>query len=391
MVRITACLFIAYISLCPTQGLCPAQGSCAVQNNPVVRIVVHGTFASNEDWCGVGGDFVRALRSGLKNLPSMGAQQNAPIVAFRWSGHNNAHARVVAARELGNLVLSYPSNQPIEVIGHSHAGNVIAVMSKLLRNPFVLDDETTGTESIQDGSGVMVRSISAQKEDWASVVGLPCDERALREIERAQAHFYAFYQQKALESITRSCGIEGYSHAPALEQRKIQCAYLLGTPVDAAVYMCDMSVVERCYALHSTADMVQTVGGFYGRLFPKCKRLLNLKVVLVTKSGKVLGMGHSQLHSPTIGQWLLALPHIIENEEGMAADAFDGHEKLVAVFFDDGRRPMILSALRDEKGKMHSQLQACINDLKTKTPTAFNVVGELNAQFGFDYSLSGSP
>lgn len=356
-----------------------------------VIIVVHGTFAANEVWHRSDGDFVRALRASFEKMPESSSQKNAAIVSFRWTGHNNAHARIVAARDLGNLILSYPNDEPIYLIAHSHAGNVVAILSKLLRNPFVLQVPPIAADLSGAVPAMPVQSKGfCESYNWDSVVGLPCDAVARATISEALQHFYTYYQQCFLHDFTRAHGLEGYSHKPALFQKKVRCAYFLGTPVDTIAYPCDMAVVERCYALHSTSDLVQTVGGLYGRVFPPSKQLINLKVVLITSDHKIEGLGHSRLRGALIGSCLLLLPKMIEDGLGIQAGDFDKHSMLFLALFLDGQQAVIVPFLRGDDGKLHVEIQKKLSDYK-KNPSASNSVAEgFSISIGPDYSANMS-
>jgi hypothetical protein len=364
-----------------------------------VIIVIHGTFAANEKWHSSDGDLVRALRASYSSLPDSCPQKNSAIISFRWSGHNNAQARISAAKELGNLILSYPDTESISLIGHSHAGNVIALLSRFLRNPLnnqsVAEPQSIGEFGItsQQIDDVFinlepVRSLHlGAGDDWDSIIGFPCAEGDLVALHAAKKHFEDFYCQKAASTIVRSHSLEGFSHKPPHFQKKIELAILLGTPVDVSLYSCDMTVVERCYALHSSADLIQTVGGFYERVFPPTKNLLNLKtVVITTKNNKVLGLGHSSMHSPLVGSYLLLIPHLIEKELDISASKFDEYPMLILVLFEDESTPVVVDAIRTKDGTFHPLIQKKLNEAK-KSPASQKEAGLDFTKYYYDYSM----
>lgn len=343
---------------------------------PVI-IVIHGTFAANERWHASDGDFVRALRSSFSGLPASCPQKKSAIVSFRWSGHNNAQARITAAKDLGNLILSYPDDEPIYLIGHSHAGNVIAILSKFLKNPF-LDQKIPGISDV-------VRSPwGLQEASWDLIVGLPCNDVAQDLLSQCLYRFSTYYSQKDAHLAVRCHGLEGFSSKPALFQKKISIAYLLGTPVDSASYLCDMAVVDRCYALHSASDCIQTVGGFYGRIFPPHKRLLNLRVYLLAGVEKVEGLGHSCLHGPSVGLALLQLPSLIEDALKISPDRFDEYSMMILVLSPQGGVPLVLNSLRGSDGKLHEEISKRFFDDNKKPPTSKR--GGSFIEFLCDYS-----
>lgn len=95
----------------------------------LLTIIVHGTFASNEQWYR-SGTFVDALNNILgdvwKITSAQGDARNHDN--FVWSGRNNDVDRKLAgailAHDLLRLIYEYPSEK-INLIGHSHGGNVI--------------------------------------------------------------------------------------------------------------------------------------------------------------------------------------------------------------------------------------------------------------------------
>ena len=90
-----------------------------------VFIVIHGTWASQEQWYMPGGDFFDALEKSA-------IQQQAVVTPYRWSGKNNYKDRIHAAKGLVQLIQSYSPDTTICLISHSHGGNVGVIASQLL-------------------------------------------------------------------------------------------------------------------------------------------------------------------------------------------------------------------------------------------------------------------
>ncbi|MDE2320748.1 MAG: hypothetical protein KGL31_02360 [candidate division NC10 bacterium] len=87
----------------------------------VPTVIVHGTYAVNQTWWQQGtGNFWAYINSKVPNLcggPS----------AFAWSGLNDHMERVRAARTL----VTWAGNQTLDVIAHSHGGNVCFLASRM--------------------------------------------------------------------------------------------------------------------------------------------------------------------------------------------------------------------------------------------------------------------
>ena len=81
--------------------------------------------------------------------------------------------------------------------------------------------------------------------------------------------------------------------------RKINKFYALGVPVDIKNYMPNLENINFFYNLFSTNDKIQSVLGFYDRIFPSHNRLVNMEITINGKSPV-----HSQLHSNIIAKWL---------------------------------------------------------------------------------------
>ena len=71
-----------------------------------VIILVHGTFAINQDWYKPNSDFYIELEQQAK-------LQNQNLVPFSWAAENNYKSRLTAAEILAKLILSYPENETI--------------------------------------------------------------------------------------------------------------------------------------------------------------------------------------------------------------------------------------------------------------------------------------
>lgn len=94
-----------------------------------VWILIHGTFAQNAVWYQKGGDFYESLK---KELPPA-----AKLTSFSWSGKNTDAARQLAAQQLVHFIFNnYNWDDVINVIGHSHGGNIAILAAQLLAQQF---------------------------------------------------------------------------------------------------------------------------------------------------------------------------------------------------------------------------------------------------------------
>ena len=85
-----------------------------------IVILVHGTWATNADWCKQDLEFCKLLQAGQ--------DRQLTIKGFQWSGWNTHRARIRAGQELADKIIQASREHPtakIVLIGHSHGGNVI--------------------------------------------------------------------------------------------------------------------------------------------------------------------------------------------------------------------------------------------------------------------------
>jgi hypothetical protein len=96
-------------------------------------LLVHGTWAANEQWWKPGGNFHSYLLNGIR--PDLYANADA----FSWSGAYSEAARAIAATELQAWLAGYAIQNPY-LITHSHGGSVamLATQNGLNTGPLVL-------------------------------------------------------------------------------------------------------------------------------------------------------------------------------------------------------------------------------------------------------------
>jgi len=225
-----------------------------------VVILVHGSLAIDEEWCRPGGEFYEALE---KEATPLGHK----LLPFAWSGKLNTKARRQGAEALAKAILSYPRNETIILIGHSHGGNVINLASQLLNDPVEQ----------------LMKNYSSEK-------------------------LHAEITELVNKAYNKICGPQ--KSVPFLEKEYlIDIVYLIGTPIDKTNYSPDMKTIKELFNLYSDGDTVQPVLGFYERLLPSHDRCANLQVILKNSEGSNSHPSHFQLHDPLIAKWLLKIPH----------------------------------------------------------------------------------
>lgn len=231
---------------------------CTFQSLEPVVIVVHGSFAQSKTWWRPGGDFFDQLM--LSAVP-----KGHEVVPFGWSGNPTEKEITLAGQLLAWLVLSYPAQEHIIIVGHSHGGNVV---------------------------------------NYATQVAYQELEKRLHELHDLQPHMLM-----DLVTTLKTTAVSEKDKALALGRKwLVDKIYLLGTPVGVKNCYPHMEIVGSVLNLYSCGDYVQQVLGMYGRKFPKHERLANLEVTMGTTTQGRQQPGHFKLHNSDIGRWLLSIP-----------------------------------------------------------------------------------
>lgn len=232
-----------------------------------IIILVHGTFATEAKWWKPGGNFYNALEQEAFKL-------NDKIHLFNWAGTLSNVARIQAAKDLAELILSL-EDQKIIIIGHSFGGNIINLASKLLYH----------IENIPSFSCF---------DDTATFV------QAYRDLEKLKNK--------------RCC------------KNLIEMVYLLGTPIDLQQFHPNMYVIKYLCNLYSPNDKVQTVLGFYRQKIEKLERSANFEIVIKDPEVITGYPDHFQMHHPIIAQSILYIPFIFKEQKIGGFEEFDWDE-----------------------------------------------------------------
>lgn len=249
---------------------------------PVV-ILVHGSFGVTQNWWRPGGDFFTELEAQAKILGHV-------VVPFCWSGKPTDYDITRGAEVLAKLVVSYPPQESIIFVGHSHGGNVINKATQLLFDPLPDILAQASSRPLAD----ILATAQAQTTSNASVTQTYCPKA------NPNQHFYVL------------------DFSPTLRQDRrylIEKIYLLGTPVCVEKYHPQMQVVRCLINLFSEGDLIQPVLGLYQRQYPLHDRIANLEVsVQRDRECQLVNPGHSELHDRLIGRWLLYIPDLLQKQ-----------------------------------------------------------------------------
>lgn len=269
-----------------------------------VVILVHGSFSTLSSWCKPNGAFFDVLEQQAQLL-------NHKVVPFSWSGVPTDAEIIRGGQALAKVILSYPPDEEKILIGHSHGGNVIIFASHLLHQAH------TETSSDYEFLSSLIVQADTNQQPQNSPHGLLHDYLPTLRNKKAKEQLRKIVLE-AIDDIKRSsleyknCTLEK-SASPFL----IKKVYVLGTPVEPKKYYPNMNIINTFISLYSTGDFVQPVFGLYKRTYPLHERIANLSVWL-DGSGSFIRPNkpaHHELHHPLIGEWILAIPEILQEQK----------------------------------------------------------------------------
>ena len=99
--------------------------ACAMQAPQEIWAIIHGTWAHDESWWNIGGDFFCALQKAV-------ASSGAKVLPFGWDGKNTEKSRKAAALALANYLSCFDRQRPINIVAHSHGVNIALGACQLL-------------------------------------------------------------------------------------------------------------------------------------------------------------------------------------------------------------------------------------------------------------------
>jgi hypothetical protein len=294
--------------------------SLYVQLDAVV-IIVHGSFSAKKMWWKPGGYFFKEIEREAKKL-------GQAVVPFCWSGEPMEKEITDAGTVLAKLIMSYPVQEHIILIGHSHGGNVINYASQLVYDPLKKIFEQMANKPLSE--------ILAQAQAQLTLNGSIAPQNQRPTSLPAQPFHWWDMVPTVKSSVSINADLDrGARPKPTEKKYLIDRVYLLGTPVDTKTFAPQMEVIGSLVNIFSEGDVIQPVFGMYGRHYPLQARLANLET-LIKERGKtaLIKPGHSKLHSKLIGQWLLFVPDLLADQKLGNFELF-AYAKDGKIIFDD--------------------------------------------------------
>ncbi len=98
--------------------------SASFESKPPLYVLIHGTWASAERWHRVVRKLPLWYQPGNKSFEELKKRSGGTVIAHMWSGDNHLKSRVKGAQDLLCVIKKYAPTHTINIIGHSHGGNV---------------------------------------------------------------------------------------------------------------------------------------------------------------------------------------------------------------------------------------------------------------------------
>ncbi len=265
-----------------------------------VVIIIHGSFATTRSWWNANGSF-------FKEIERQATCLGEAVVPFGWSGYPTAEHISIAGNALAKLVLSYPRNERITIIAHSHGGNVVNKASIALFDPVEKMLGQLSARPIREELQIAYAALAK--------LNLPAIHTAASYVMPIPTPLYGGfdYTYTLREVAGIKAAIESYKQSSSFAKTNIiDRVIYLGTPVDESFYAPQMDVIGTLINMYSHGDKIQPIGGFYDRRYKGHEHISNIQV-LVKVAGNRLPQApsHSAIHAPYIGRWLLLFPEVL--------------------------------------------------------------------------------
>lgn len=314
--------------------------SCVFTASKPVVILIHGSFAVQEPWARPYGDFYQELESQAFGF-------GRKLVPFAWSGSPTAAEIFIAAMRLIRLVESYPADEEIILIGHSHGGNVINLASRFIRRvdlfPYTQEKLKEIVQDLENPAQCWDKNKPQDIAKKTNDITIPGNIGLSIAPTTRQVISAATGVTTGIDITT--VHVSDKNTQSILHKKYIfDEVYLIATPVDNSRFKPNMGVIGCLYNLFSTGDMVQRIGGAYDQIYAHDQDgIFNFSVML--KDSGHFGSDyptHSTMHSPIIGRWILHIPelaHVAINNKnaksfGGLFENFDGQ-----LCFEEGKIP----------------------------------------------------
>jgi len=344
-----------------------AAALLTIQTTHPVVILIHGTFAAGGAWSRPGGEFYSILKKQAKKY-------GHNLIPFTWTGGATHEDRLQGAYALAQVLLSYPKNEGKVVIGHSHAGNVIALASQLLSDPVGkimknTDEETMIKELTEFVNDYYEKVCNSPEEEPTK--GLTPQQETIKKQWLHKNHIlitansiHALKEQIENRKITTRAMLDSDDEDND-DPYPIDRAYFLATPVNTEAYMPDMNSIEVLFNLYSKGDVIQPVFGFYDRLYPEHDRIANFRITIEDCGLFWDDPSHSEMHDPVIAQWILNIPYALKETQTCGFENYEDFHN-GKIHFDENGTPFFKNDKKtnnEREAKEKSRMQKLLENI----------------------------
>lgn len=295
-----------------------------------VVILVHGPYESHSSWCNPGGNFYKELENSSKSL-------NQNLIPFSWSGLPTDEQIIKGAESLAKVILSYPNNEKIIIIGHSHGGNVINFATQLIFAP-KNDPSCTTTDENNIPTDVSILISQAYKNPKK---GIPLEKIQL--VRNALENVLKWREEHDLKNSTENTTTQTQAQPTSnFKKYLIEKVCLISPAVDMEKFSPQMNIIKNVYSYYSTSNPTITLFD-HEKLYPKQERIVNFKVQFLNcESFTLYNPTPIEMLNPIIARWILFIPEKLQEEKIGFFENFT-YLQDAKIQFAEGKRPIYLS------------------------------------------------
>lgn len=295
-----------------------------------VVILVHGPYESHSSWCNPGGNFYKELENSAKSL-------NQNLIPFSWSGLPTDEQIIKGAESLARVILSYPSNEKIIIIGHGHGSNVINFATQLIFDP-KHDTSYTTTDENNVPTDVSILISQAYKNTQKGIVS-----EKTQLVKNALENVIKWREEHDLKNSTENTTIQPQAQQISnIKKYLIEKVCLISPAVDMEKFSPQMNIIKNVYGYYSTSNPTITIFG-HEKLYPKQDRIVNFKVQFLNcESFTLYSPTPIEMLNPIIARWILFIPEKLQEEKIGFFENFT-YLQNAKIQFAEGKRPIYLS------------------------------------------------
>lgn len=295
-----------------------------------IVILVHGPYESHSSWCNPGGNFYKELENSAKSL-------NQNLIPFSWSGLPTDEQIIKGAESLAKVILSYPNNEKIIIIGHGQGGNVINFATQLIFDPkHDISYTTTDENNVPTDVSILISQTYKNSKKGIFSEKIQLIKSALENVIKWREEHNL---KNSAEKITTQT-----QEQPTTNFKKylIEKVCLISPAVNMEKFSPQMNIIKNIYSYYSTSNPTITIFD-HEKLYPKQERIVNFKVQFLNcESFTLYNPTPIEMLNPIIARWILFIPEKLQEEKIGFFENFT-YLQDAKIQFAEGKRPVYLS------------------------------------------------